>query len=125
MRYRVLGPVEAARGDAVVAVGGPQQRRLLALLLSMPGQSVSPERLVDCLWPDGRAREGGSRSVMTYVSRLRAALGESSIVTVNGGYRFDLGDALVDAHEFEALLKRAGTVEPGQAVDLYDSALGL
>ena len=37
MRYGVLGPVEAIDDDAAVAVGGPQQRRLLALMLSRPG----------------------------------------------------------------------------------------
>ena len=87
MRYAVLGPVEAKLDDVVVAVGGPQQRRLLALLLARPGQSVSSERLVDCLWPDGLAPTGAGRSVMTYVSRLRAALGESSISSVEEGYR--------------------------------------
>ena len=92
MRYEVLGPVQAKLDDVVVAVGGPQQRRLLALLLSQPGQSVSTQRLVDCLWPDGLAPDGAGRSVMTYVSRLRAALGESSISTVDEGYRLELGD---------------------------------
>ncbi|MEP7112166.1 MAG: BTAD domain-containing putative transcriptional regulator [Ilumatobacteraceae bacterium] len=125
MRYEVLGPVRAKFDDVVVAVGGPQQRRLLALLLSQPGQSVSSQRLVDCLWPDGLAPDGAGRSVMTYVSRLRAALGESSISTVEEGYRLELGDELTDAQQFEALLAEAGTEEPGRAVEIYDRALGL
>ncbi len=124
MQYRVLGPVEAAEADVSLVVG-PQQRRLLALLLSKSGESLSSERLVDCLWPDGLAPDGASRSVMTYISRLRAAVGDSSVVTVDEGYRFDVGDAVVDAAVFEGLLADAGRVEPGRAVELYDRALGL
>ncbi|HEY7627812.1 MAG TPA: helix-turn-helix domain-containing protein, partial [Ilumatobacteraceae bacterium] len=60
-------------------------------MLSHPGQSTSSERLVDCLWPDGLAPVGAGRSVLTYVSRLRAALGESSISTVHEGYLLELG----------------------------------
>ena len=106
MRYEVLGPVQAKVDDVVVAVGGPQQRRLLALLLSQPGQSVSSQRLVDCLWPDGLAPDGAGRSVMTYVSRLRAALGESSISTVEEGYRLELGEELIDRSSSRRCLPR-------------------
>jgi DNA-binding SARP family transcriptional activator len=125
VRYGVLGPVEAKLDDAVAAVGGPQQRRLLAVMLSRPGQSVSAERLVDCLWPDGLAPDGAARSVMTYVSRLRAALGESSISTVHEGYRLELNGSLLDSQQFESLLSEAGTAEPGRAVEIYDRALAL
>ncbi|MEO8267216.1 MAG: BTAD domain-containing putative transcriptional regulator [Ilumatobacteraceae bacterium] len=125
MRYLVLGPVEAIDDElAVVAVGGPQQRRLLALLVSRGGQTVSTERLVDCLWPDGLAPDGAARSVMTYVSRLRAALGESSISAAQG-YRLELDGSAIDAQQFESLLSEAGTADPARAVELYDRALGL
>ncbi|MEY2401436.1 MAG: hypothetical protein QOJ08_1547 [Ilumatobacteraceae bacterium] len=125
MRYVVLGPVEAIDDDlTVVAVGGPQQRRLLALMLSRPGESISAERLVDCLWPDGLAPDGAARSVMTYVSRLRAALGESSISAAHG-YRLELSGSTIDARQFESLLNEAGTADPGRAVELYDRALAL
>ena len=125
MRYGVLGPVEARADDVAIAIGGPQQRRLLALLLSRPGQSISGERLVDCLWPDGLAPDGAGRSVMTYVSRLRAALGDSSIATVQEGYRLELAGSLLDSQQFETLLSEAATAEPGRAVDIYDRALAL
>ena len=125
MRYGVLGPVEAIDDDlAVVAVGGPQQRRLFALMLSRAGETISAERLVDCLWPDGLAPDGATRSVMTYVSRLRAALGESSISAAHG-YRFELNGSVIDARQFESLLLEAGTADPARAVELYDRALAL
>ncbi len=125
MHYEVLGPVEARVDGSVAPIGGPQQRRLLALLLSSPGQRVTTERLVDCMWPDGLAPSGAARSVLTYVSRLRAALGEDAIATVVEGYRLELNGSTIDAAQFEAMITEAGTAEPGRAVDLYDRALGL
>ena len=62
---------------------------------------------------------------MTYVSRLRAALGESSISTVDEGYRLELNGSVIDAQKFELVLAEAGTAEPGRAVELYDRALAL
>ena len=62
---------------------------------------------------------------MTYVSRLRAALGEASISTVHEGYRLELNGSVIDSQEFESLLSEAGTAEPGRAVELYDRALDL
>ena len=125
MRYAVLGPVEASNGETVIAVGGPQQRRLLAVMLASPGQVVTTERLVDCLWSDGLAPVGAARSVLTYVSRLRAVLGDDSIVTATEGYRLDLNGSVFDAQLFEKLLAEAGVAEPGRAVELYDRALNL
>ena len=90
MRYGVLGPVEVSVDGEVVAIGGPQQRRILALLLQRPGQAVSTTRMVDCLWGDGEAPDGAGRSVMTYVSRLRSALGEDAIERAHDGYRLVL-----------------------------------
>ena len=58
MQIRVLGPVEVERDGVLVNVGGPQQRRLLALLVLHRGQAVSTDRVVDALWPDGDAPEG-------------------------------------------------------------------
>src|SRR5512141_804406 len=125
MRFAVLGSVEARVDDVIVNVGGPQQRRLLAMMLSRPGQSISVDHLVECLWPDGLAPDGAPRAVMTYVSRLRSALDDSSITTVPGGYQLDLNGSLFDAKQFEELLSVAGTAEPGRAVELYDRALAL
>jgi len=53
MDFRVLGPIEVSDGDRVIAVGGGQQRRLLAVLLANADRVVSLDRLVDCVWPDG------------------------------------------------------------------------
>ena len=53
MEFRVLGPLEVVGELGPVALGGPQQRRVLAALLSDPGHVLTYERLAEVLWPDG------------------------------------------------------------------------
>jgi DNA-binding SARP family transcriptional activator/serine/threonine protein kinase/WD40 repeat protein len=125
MRIRVLGPVEVERDGASVNVGGPQQRRLLSLLVVQRGHAVSTERLVDALWPDGGAPDGAARSMRTYLSRLRGALPDASITSGPAGYALDLGDAWLDIEEFDALVGHAESADPDRAVGLYDEALAL
>jgi DNA-binding SARP family transcriptional activator len=53
VRFGVLGPVEARLPDgSPVAVGGPQVRSLLAMLLLDAGRAVSVGRLADGLHGD-------------------------------------------------------------------------
>ena len=102
VRFTVLrGGVGVVRDGELVAIGGPQQQRLLAALLAAQGAAVSADRLADTIWPEGAAPEGARRSVMTYVSRLRAAVGGDYVVTGANGYQLVLGDASYDAADFE------------------------
>ena len=124
MRYKLLGPLEVERDGMPVAIGGPQQRRLLGLLLAGRDQVVSIDRMVDALWAD-RAPDGAARSAMTYVSRLRAALGDGTVVTQGAGYRLERTERTCDADEFTALVGAAERSLPDRAVDCFDSALSL
>ena len=47
--------------------------------------SVSVDRLVDAVWGDEEPPAGASRSVLSYVSRLRSALGNRYVTTRVGG----------------------------------------
>jgi DNA-binding SARP family transcriptional activator/WD40 repeat protein len=125
MRFNVLGPLAVQRDGTPVAVGGPQQRRLLALLLVERTNPVPAGRLVEVLWPDDDAPDGAGRSVLTYVSRLRAAIGQDVIVTSAGGYRLDDSTSSCDADDFERLVSEAARALPDRAVPLYDEALAL
>ena len=49
-RFGVLGPLEVLADGRPIALGGPQQRGLLALLLLAANRVVSRERLVSELW---------------------------------------------------------------------------
>ena len=81
MEFRVLGSIEAWEDGRSVALGGLQQRRLLAVLLADAGHVVSIDRLVETVWPDDTAANGAARTTRAYVSRLRGALGDGFVVT--------------------------------------------
>ena len=129
MRYRVLGPIEVVddepEGRTSVAVGGPQQRRLLGVLLTYPDRVVSTDHLVEALWPDADPPSGANRSVLTYVSRLRASLGREVIVSQGNGYRLDRTAGNRDIDAFETLITEAERSLPDRAVACYDEALAL
>lgn len=124
MLFQVLGPVAVLDGDATVNLGGPQQRRLLAVLLVEPGRTVHNDRLLEVLWPDGEP-ESGLRTVRTYVSRLRTAIGDGYVRTTAVGYEIDLNGSAVDANRFGDLLETARQSRPLTALSLLDEALAL
>ena len=125
IQFRVLGPVEVRRDDEVVNLGGAQQRRLLAALLTESGTVVPLDRMVDVVWADGDAPEGARRSLMTYVSRLRASLGDGYVTTQEPGYLLDPGAGSLDAERFERLVDQARSSAPTESIALLDQALAL
>jgi predicted ATPase/DNA-binding SARP family transcriptional activator len=102
--FRVLGPVEALRAGEPLRLGGRRQRWLLALLLVEPAQAISSDRLIDQLW-QGNPPRGAEGTLRVYVSRLRSALGENTLVARPPGYVLDIEAELVDAWRFERLYR--------------------
>lgn len=126
LRFSVLrGTVSATSDGEPIALGGPQQRRLLAALLADPGAVVSADRLVEYVWPEDAAPDQARRTVMSYISRLRGAVGADRVVLDDRGYRLVLDGATYDAADFEIALAEARAAEPEQAVEAYDAALAL
>ena len=125
IQFRVLGPVEVRRDDEVVNLGGAQQRRLLAALLTESGTVVPLDRMVDVVWADGDAPDGARRSLMTYVSRLRASLGDGYVTTQEPGYLLDPDRGSLDADRFEQLIDQARSAAPTESIALLDQALAL
>ena len=84
MEFRILGPLEVldAQGRRL-ALGGPKQRALLAVLLLHAGQVVAVERLVDELWgedpPEGAAHIRRSRWPTCARCWNRSGLGERPV----------------------------------------------
>ena len=105
MQVNVLGPV-GVELEQSAALGGPTQRRVLALLALHAGEVVSVDRLVDAVWPNGDAPDRADHNVRTYVHRLRSALGDEGrrIETVGNGYRLHLEHRELDALRFEDLV---------------------
>jgi ABC-type transport system substrate-binding protein/DNA-binding SARP family transcriptional activator len=114
VRFLLLGPVEVLADEESVALGGPKQRAVLALLALNANDVVSRDRLIDGVWGE-RPPANPSQALDTYVSRLRKALGPDRINRRSGGYslRVERGELDIDRFEELASARR------------YDEALAL
>ncbi|MDT0456728.1 BTAD domain-containing putative transcriptional regulator [Streptomyces sp. DSM 41527] len=114
LRFQVLGPVRAWRGDRPLDLGPAQQRALLAVLLLHGGRPVSLTQLVDALWGE-RPPPRAVGTLRTYVSRLRGLLEPDRrprqparlLVSSSGGYALRVADEALDAAAFEERLVTA------------------
>jgi len=126
--FRVLGPLEARRAGRSIPLGGPKQRALLAYLLLRANTPVSTDELVDALWPLHNA-DNARQALRVAVSRLRAALGASTLATRAAGYELLVPDEQVDLHRFRSLTDEADRAfaaeEWTMAVSGYGEALRL
>ena len=102
VQVSILGAVEATLEGDPVDLGSPQQRTLLALLAIEVGRPVSVDRIVDALWPENPPPSAG-KTIQTYVSRLRRALGDEAIERRGNAYALR---AEVDAGHVDALVAR-------------------
>src|SRR2546423_14559207 len=110
MRYRVLGPLEVCHHGRRLALGGPQQRTLLAVLLLNANQVVSVDTLVEALW-DEEPPPDARRLLHGCLTRLRRALsgddpradGRQSLVTRPPGYLPEVRPGELDLDPFMEL----------------------
>ena len=124
MEFSVLGIVGASRAGQPIALGGSQQRRLLAALLAEAPRPIALDRIIDVMWDDPPP-DGARRTVMSYVSRLRGSLGVDRVELVEAGYRLVAADGEVDADRFERLVEQARLAPPTEAIMLLEQALEL
>ena len=126
VEIRVLGPLEVASAGTDVQLGGRKQRTVLALLAAEVGKPVTVDALIDGVW--GEEPTPGARSTLqTYVSNLRAAIGDI-IVRDDGGYRLATDPGHVDAVQFEQAVARAADLvetDPAEASQRLRAALAL
>src|SRR5829696_7532141 len=117
MDFRILGPVEASANGEPIALGGPKQRALLAILLLNADRVVSSDRLIEALWA-GEPPAAARHAVEVNVSRLRKSLGVgvSALATRAPGYVLRIEPGELDLQCFERLLaKGRGAREAGDA----------
>ena len=88
--------------------------RLLLTLLLAPNETVSPERLIDAVWPEDPP-ESARHALQVYLSTLRKAVGRERIVTEPAGYRIAVADDELDALAFRRLV-REGDLEAALAL---------
>jgi DNA-binding SARP family transcriptional activator len=119
IRYRLLGPVQAA-----AKLPGGKPKALLARLLLESGRVVPADTLVDDLWRDPPA--SAHKVVQVYVSQLRKALGPDAIETRTPGYLVRADRDESDLGRFEELADQARTTsEPARKATLLREALDL
>ncbi|MGW7044951.1 BTAD domain-containing putative transcriptional regulator [Streptomyces avermitilis] len=129
LRFSVLGPVRAWRGQDPLSTGSPQQRALLAALLLREGRTATAAELIDALWGDEPPSQALA-AVRTYASRLRKVLDAGVLVSESGGYAIrSLGEGALDlalAQELAADAEKAkSSGDLCQARALLNKGLGL
>ena len=85
MHVDVLGPIRVHVDGVDVVLSASKERALAAALALNAGAVVSPNALIDALWgdvPPASAR----KTLQTYVSNLRRALGSETVETDPNGY---------------------------------------
>ncbi|WNI29978.1 BTAD domain-containing putative transcriptional regulator [Streptomyces sp. ITFR-6] len=102
LRFSVLGPVRARRGDETLPSGSPQQRALLSALLLRGGHTATANELIDAIWGDEPPSQALA-AVRTYASRLRKVLGPQTLASDSGGYAMRTGPEALDVTVAEEL----------------------
>jgi predicted ATPase/DNA-binding SARP family transcriptional activator len=126
LEIRLLGPFEVLAGGTPADVGGSKRQALLAMLALRADRVVGVDTLIDGLW--GEELPSAPRNALHHhVARLRAALGEDSIVGSADGYA--VHGASVDAARFEDLLAETRSAlrdgDVGAAEESVTAALAL
>jgi DNA-binding SARP family transcriptional activator/energy-coupling factor transporter ATP-binding protein EcfA2 len=122
--------LEVRDGSRTLDVPGRQERALLALLLTAPGRVFSVFAIVAGLWADDPPA-GAEKTVQSYVSRLRRALGNggSLVLTRSPGYVVAVDPDCVDAERFKTLAaagrRDVGAGRPEEAASKLRDALAL
>lgn len=135
--FGVLGTVRIRRAGVEAALGSPQERALLALLLARAGQPVAVSEIVGVLW--GRQPPRSAVNVVRrHIGSLRRLLEPGLPVRAVGrwlirdaaGYRFAVDSDSLDLLRFRLLCdeaRRRATAgqPPAEAFELFTEALSL
>jgi DNA-binding SARP family transcriptional activator len=124
LQFRILGPLEVSDETGHVALGGPKQRGLLAILVLQAQRVVPTDRLIDLLWGE-QAPRTATASLQNGVGRLRRALGPEVLQTRSPGYVLRVEPDQIDARRFEQALIDARRRPADQRRECLDAALAL
>jgi DNA-binding SARP family transcriptional activator len=126
VRFQILGPLRVWDGAGWSMVRAPQQRALLAVLLSDAGRVVSVDRLIDEIWGEN-SPPTALNTIQGYVMRLRrmtSAAGPNPLITRGRGYELVLADGDLDADAFERLVESGTRDVTGDRLEAAVTQLG-
>lgn len=136
LRFELLGPIRAWRGDRQLDLGSPRRCAVAAVLLLHANQLVSRERLIWAVWGEP-APAYAVNQLQKYVSGLRQVLDpgrrpralSETLQWSDGGYALSVGPHGLDLEAFQGLVARGRTAraEGGleEAADHLQEALKL
>jgi DNA-binding SARP family transcriptional activator len=136
LRFEILGPVRAWRGDRELDLGPGKQRAVLAVLLLNANRPVATSRIVDAVWGDGPP-ENGANVVQKYVAGLRRVLDPDRSPRTSGqlltltdaGYTLHVRPGSLDADVFQEWVRQAQRARAdgsfAQAADTLRGALSM
>jgi len=127
LRINVLGPQEIFITNEVIEPLAPQQRRVLAILASRPGEVIARDHIMDILW--GTATQKLLKGLQAYISNIRHVLGTGTVEHVGTGYRLNIDATGVDEVRFsQGVLRGHELFAAGQfkeAQEFFNDALRL
>ena len=107
LEFGLLGPLEMSVDGALVPLGTPKQRAVLAMLLMNRNSPVGVDRLITALW-EGSPPSGSRASIHSYVSNLRKLLSgvgidpRAVLAAAPPGYRLSIPENTCDLGRFIA-----------------------
>lgn len=116
VQFHALGGVTLTDDHAEVGIGGPRQRRLLAMLLIHRNSVVSVDRLADAVFA-GEPTPAASTTLRSYIARIRRVIddaGPAEVVTQAPGYMLKVAADGFDVARFEEAVAAAGRLAPGE-----------
>ncbi|KAA1245153.1 FHA domain-containing protein [Mycobacterium simiae] len=107
LEFALLGPLEVSIDGALVPLGTPKQRAVLAMLVINRNRPVGVDALITALWEEWPP-PGARASIHSYVSNLRKLLGGAGVdpramlAAAPPGYRLSIPENTCDLGRFIA-----------------------
>ena len=113
--FRILGRLEARLDGRLVDLPSRRERALLGVLLLRVGEVVSIDALIDSVWGE-HAPVSARHMVHEYVSRLRAALGDATVIATRApGYSVEREACELDSTGSPSFSARRARRSPGKS----------
>ena len=105
-QFGVLGPLQLSIGGALVPLGTPKQRAVLALMVINANRPVGIHTLCEAVWGE-RPPPGARATLHAYISNLRrlmsnAGIDRTVLASAPPGYRLAVADNQCDLGRFIA-----------------------